>query len=199
MCNIICVTNRKLCKEDFLERIEKIAMAGPKAIVLREKDLSLDEYECLAKRVVDICDKYNIECILHYYSEVAKRLNVKSIHLPMFLLKDMSKKDLDFFDNIGASCHSAEEAIEAERRGCTYIFAGHVFETDCKKDIPPRGEEFLKKVCSSVNIPVFGIGGISADNYHKIISAGAKGGCIMSGFMTCNNPSDIIKGVNYDF
>ena len=37
-----------------------------------------------------------------------------------------------------------EEAIEAQKLGATYISAGHIFATDCKKDLPPRGLEFLK-------------------------------------------------------
>ena len=43
MSDILCITNRLLCKEDFLTRIEKIAGAHPAGIVLREKDLKEDE------------------------------------------------------------------------------------------------------------------------------------------------------------
>jgi thiamine-phosphate pyrophosphorylase len=42
MSDIVCITNRKLCKEEFLERIEEIAKAKPFGIILREKDLSDD-------------------------------------------------------------------------------------------------------------------------------------------------------------
>ena len=44
---VICVTNRGLFKSqsDFLRRLEKIAAAGPKAIVLREKDMEPADYE----------------------------------------------------------------------------------------------------------------------------------------------------------
>lgn len=40
---MICVTNRKLCRGDFLERIEQLAAGGADAILLREKDLSVPE------------------------------------------------------------------------------------------------------------------------------------------------------------
>ena len=42
MSDILCVTNRSLCKEDFLARVEKIAANHPKGIILREKDSSRD-------------------------------------------------------------------------------------------------------------------------------------------------------------
>lgn len=51
---------------------------------------------------------------------------------------------LSKFKTIGTSAHSVEEAIEAQKLGATYISAGHIFATDCKKDLPPRGLEFLK-------------------------------------------------------
>ena len=40
--NVICITNRHLCSpsgRSFLEQLEKIAQAGPRQIILREKDL----------------------------------------------------------------------------------------------------------------------------------------------------------------
>ena len=50
----ICVTNRLLCQEDFLSRVQKIAAAGADAILLREKDLSETQYAILAKQVQEI-------------------------------------------------------------------------------------------------------------------------------------------------
>ena len=42
--DIFCVTNRRLCREDFLKRIEKIAACRPAGIILREKDMLPEEY-----------------------------------------------------------------------------------------------------------------------------------------------------------
>ncbi|MCR5704170.1 MAG: thiamine phosphate synthase [Eubacterium sp.] len=193
MSKVICVTNRNLCLEDFLERIEKIASAGVEAIVLREKDLSEKEYEILAGQVLDICKKHQVQCILHSYVRVAKKMETNAIHLPMHRLRELSVEDFQSFEVIGASCHSVEEAIEAEQLGCNYIVAGHIFETDCKKGLEPRGKRFLRNICDSVEIPVFGIGGISPDKYETIQTAGAAGACVMSSLMTCENPKDYIK------
>ena len=53
MSDIICVTHRQLCREDFLERVEKIAAARPRGLILREKDLPEEEYRALARRVLE--------------------------------------------------------------------------------------------------------------------------------------------------
>ncbi|MCB2354643.1 thiamine phosphate synthase [Clostridium estertheticum] len=194
MYKLLAITNRHLCNNDFLQQIQAICSLNEKnimiksvSIVLREKDLSENDYKDLATKVLEICKENNTECILHTYYKVARELNCKKIHLPLHVLK--SKPDIcKGFDEVGVSIHSVEEAIEAVNLGATYIIAGHIFATVCKKDIPPRGLNFLSSVCSLVNIPVYAIGGILPANVQKAINAGADGVCIMSGLMTSENP-----------
>ena len=166
---VICVTNRHLSEKSLARQVEIVCKFHPKAIILREKDLPEDEY---------------VKCILHFYPNVAKKLECDAIHLPLFKLRE-NQKCLSGFKIIGTSVHSVEEAIEAQNLGATYISAGHIFATDCKKGVPPRGLEFLKEVCQAVNIPVYAIGGIKlSDEQIKLITdCGAAGGCIMSGMM----------------
>ena len=173
MCKILAISNRSLT-EDYFSQIEKIASLNI-PIVLREKDLSKEEYTFLAKKVLKITDNV----ILHTYIETAIELNHRKIHLPMHLLSicDMSK-----FDMVGVSVHSLDEAIKAQSMGAAYITAGHIFATDCKKGVPPRGIEFLKNVCNSVSIPVYAIGGIDENNIDSIKNI-ADGACQMSTLM----------------
>lgn len=192
MCDILCITNRSLCKEDFLKRIETIASANPKGIVLREKDLTEKEYKELAIKVIEICKRYNTPCILHNFTKVALELNHPYIHLPLHILEDVSTEDKENFKIFGASCHSVDEAVRAEKLGCTYITAGHIFDTDCKRGLPGRGLEFLKKVCQSVKIPVYAIGGISSKNFREVKNVGAKGVCVMSGVMSCEDVKEYL-------
>ena len=187
MSDILVFTNRSLCREDFNTRIVKLAQAHPKGIVLREKDLSEEEYKTLAQTVINICNKYGTLCILHNFVKSAKALGSTALHLPLQILRTLSSDEKAKFTVLGASCHSVKDAMEAEKLGCTYITAGHIFDTVCKKGLPGRGLEFLKEVCESVSVPVYAIGGIQADNIADIRSAGAAGACVMSGMMTCED------------
>lgn len=188
MCSdIICVTNRTLCREDFLTRIERLAKARPAAILLREKDLTETEYTELAREVLCICKMHDVPCILHNYANTAHQLQHDALHLPLSVLRTLAIQKRDTFKVLGASCHSVTDAKEAESLGCTYITAGHVFDTDCKKGLPGRGLEFLQEVCSCVSIPVYAIGGISPKNYASVKEAGVAGACIMSTAMTCED------------
>lgn len=196
MFDILCITNRKLCKTNFLTRIEEIAQNNPAGIILREKDLPEAEYMALARQVMEICWNYHLPCILHNFIDAAAALHADAIHLPLPVLRNIAASGNTNFQKqgtflkVGASCHSLEEALEAEQLGCTYITAGHIFQTDCKKGVPPRGIGFLKNICQNVSIPVYAIGGIDDTNIASVENAGAKGVCIMSGFMSCEDVKD---------
>ncbi len=188
MFKIICVTDKELCKEDFLTRIEKIASAKPDRIMFRDKDCKDDDYVKTAFNILDISDKYDVPCSMYFHPEI-----FSNIHMTMPMLQHIRLKDMNFINLVGASVHSVEEAVEAEKMGVNYVIAGHIFETDCKKGLEPRGLEFLSQVCNAVKIPVYAIGGINSKNINQVAKAGADGACIMSGFMTCENPDEYIK------
>lgn len=191
---VICVTNRHLCKGDFLEQIEKISLSGVDKIVLREKDLSPEDYLILADKVLNICSKNSTECVQHNFIDVAKKLNYNKIHLPLHILQKHSE-DLKNFKLIGCSTHSQIQANDAIKYGANYIFCGHIFKTDCKKDLEPRGLEFLNSICKESHIPVFAIGGINESNAHLAFENGASGVCLMSELMISDNPDKIVSAI----
>ena len=188
---IIAVTNRLLCKDNFLARIEEICKAKPHAVILREKDLSDDDYETLAVECQKICNNHNVSLFINSKIEIAKKLNIKNIQLSFTDFTGNQNKLKDF-NIIGVSVHSKDEAIKAYNLGASFLTAGHIFETDCKKGAVPRGLIFLKEIVNAVNIPVFAIGGITLSNVPEVKNTSAKGICIMSQLMTCKNPKDIV-------
>lgn len=186
MFKLISVTNRKLCRGDFLHRVEEIASSNVDSIILREKDLSEREYFALAKKVLDICNIYNTNCILHSFYNCALNLKHYQIHLPLYILKENPHLRKQF-EIIGVSVHSLEEGLEAVKLGANYVTFGHIFITNCKKGLAPRGVAQLQKICSALPIPIYAIGGINCENINDVKMSGASGACIMSGLMECEN------------
>lgn len=185
---LLAVTNRHLCREPFLERIEKIAKEQrADYLLLREKDLEHEQYVCLAEECKKILEPSSVRLVLHSDVEAALELSIDAIHLPFSLFREkflaMPQKTKERFTLVGVSVHSVEEAVFVENHGGSYVTAGHIFATDCKKGVPPRGLEFLKEVCQSVSIPVYAIGGIDETKMEEVMQAGAFGGAVMSGFM----------------
>ena len=140
MCKI-AITNRKLCN-NLLEQLEILNHSDFDYVILREKDLTNQEYFSLAEKAMKICKK---TLILHHFIDMAIELGFKNIHLSMTDLENAAEK-LKYFDIIGASTHSLEDAKIAEKLGATYITASHIFATDCKKGLEPRGLDFLKNI-----------------------------------------------------
>lgn len=185
---VIAVTNRGLCTRPFLEQIKRAAEQRPHAMILREKDLPEKEYEEIAGKVAEICSSFQVDCILHTYTDVARNLGIRKIHLPLRFLQERNKENPGFieeydFELVGVSTHSLKEARLAEQFGADYITAGHIFATECKKGMEPRGIGFLREICQEVSIPVYAIGGIHPFNQDKPLEAGAAGICMMSEFM----------------
>lgn len=182
----IAVTNRHLCRGDFLKQIEKIVQENVyDAILLREKDLSPQDYLKLAKEVLGLCGQKGKKCILHNFPEVALELGHPYLHLPLRVWEEYKEKEFlrGKIKEIGTSVHSIEQAEKAMKLGADYVTAGHIFKTDCKKGLEPRGLGFLEEIVHAVSVPVYGIGGVCSDNEESVLEHGAVGVCIMSGCM----------------
>ena len=164
----------------LLVQLEKIVKRDDIAfVILREKDLQKDVYMSLYSLAYNICKDAGVRLNAHSFIGAVKLR--QGIHLSMPALReyDNALNGIEY----GASIHSVEEAVEAQRLGARYIIAGNIYETECKAGLPGRGLEFLSKVCGSVNIPVYAIGGINMARIDEIEDAGAAGGCMMSGMM----------------
>ena len=59
----------------------------------------------------------------------------------------------------------------AQEHGATYVTAGHIYPTDCKRGLAARGTQFLERVCRVVSIPVYAIGGISPQRMDEVKKA----------------------------
>jgi thiamine-phosphate pyrophosphorylase len=177
------VTNRKLVKDENLTPIlEKAIESGVDGIILREKDLSYEELMPIARVCQQMIERYNsrTRLIVNGHLKVAKDINAWGYHMSY---NDFMEMQPDFEGTIGVSVHSIEEAVKAEEKGADYLLAGHVFQTDCKKGLKPRGIAFIKGIRSKVEIPLIAIGGITPEKIKEVREAGANGVAIMSPFM----------------
>ena len=193
---ILVITSRKRFEgeEDFLKQIEKIAAAKPFGIVLREKDLPVKEYSELARKVRDICRSAGASIIVHSHPEVARELGIPALHMPLDALEKLSSEERKEFRVLGASCHSVEDVLRAKALGCDYVTAGHVYATDCKPGLPPRGADFLAEVCGpAAPMPVFALGGLTPVRAPEVRRAGTAGFAMMSSAMDAENPAELFR------
>ncbi|WP_052947914.1 thiamine phosphate synthase [Aneurinibacillus tyrosinisolvens] len=120
--------------------------------------------------------------------DVALAVQAGYIHLAYHSLPPMLAKRLVHTQKIGVSVHNVEEAVEAERGGADYLLFGHVFPTNSKPGLPPRGLPALRHVVKASGIPVIALGGITPANAAEALATGCAGIALMSAVMEAGNP-----------
>lgn len=180
--NLIVITNRQLCRGDFLTQLRSVVSLQPSALLLREKDLPDEEYLLLAGQVRLLCDRNSVPFFVHGRLEIARELGCPNIHIPLPALAELGSRP-DGFSCVSTTGHSMEDMRQAVALGADRIILGTIFETECKKGLRGRGLAFVEEICSACPVPVYAIGGIKESNIDAVMAAGAAGGCMMSGFM----------------
>lgn len=185
---LIAVTDSASCPRPLpkqIERLAKLTELRPQSVILRAKALDKAAYRTLALQAQQSCKVTGIPLILHSDWQLAHDLGISKLHLPLALLRQMPACKRTHFTWLSTSVHSVGEAQEAQALGATVLIAGHIYTTQCKAGLAPRGLGFLQNVCSAVNLPVYAIGGISFDaSQHAELQAnGARGACVMSAYM----------------
>jgi thiamine-phosphate pyrophosphorylase len=199
---IICyVTGRKSLAEGdgtsgVLGKIRAAIAAGVDWVQIREKDLSARELLGLAREAVAAAGGARV--IVNDRLDVALAARASGVHLGR---ESLGARDVlrwcrgggenapaDFL--VGVSCHSLEEAREAESAGAAYIFFGPVFDTPSKRGIgEPQGVTRLGEICRALKIPVLAIGGVSEENAGECIRAGAAGVAAIRMFQAARDPA----------
>lgn len=185
---LIAVTDSASCPRPLPEQIERLAKLTelrPQAVILRAKALDKAAYRTLALQAQQSCEAAGIPLILHSDWQLARELGISMLHLPLALLRQISEYERAYFTWLSTSVHSVGEAQEAQALGATVLIAGHIYTTQCKAGLAPRGLGFLQSVCRAVNLPVYAIGGISFDaaQHAELQANGARGACVMSAYM----------------
>jgi thiamine-phosphate pyrophosphorylase len=182
----------------LLEKIAEAASEGIDYIQLREKDLCARDLETLAREAMQIIawqNKRTTALLINSRTDVAIAAKASGVHLRS---SDISSQDVraawrESYNQgqsrsrgrlarelsppnplIAISCHSPKEVQEAAANSATIAVFAPIFE---KKDAParnPAGLEALREACRA-KIPVLALGGITTQNVHSCLEAGAAG------------------------
>ena len=137
---------------------------------MRFKKYSFKKKFLVGKKIRQLCKKNNVKFIVNDDPVLAKKLNADGCHLGQ---KDMNIKEAKkIIGNkiIGITCHnSIKIAKEAIKNRANYIAFGAFFPTKTKKAKYRAKIKTLNKVKKLTNIPIVAIGGITNENYKKLL------------------------------
>ena len=135
---------------------------------------------------------------MHNFADFALRAGERNLWLPLGVLRSFSAAHgAEFlranFKKLVASCHSEAEAREALELGASAICLGHIFATDCKAGLAPRGLNLIRAVRGFYGGEIYALGGVTPRNFASVLSAGADRIAVMSSAMAVRGASDFIR------
>ena len=135
---------------------------------------------------------------VHNFSDFALRAGERNLWLPLGVLRSFSAaRGAEFlranFKKLVASCHSEAEAREALELGASAICLSHIFATDCKAGLAPRGLNLIRAVREFFAGEIYALGGITPRNFASVLRVGADRIAVMSSAMTARDASDFIR------
>ncbi|WP_298098003.1 thiamine phosphate synthase [uncultured Campylobacter sp.] len=135
---------------------------------------------------------------MHNFADFALRAGERNLWLPLGVLRSFSAvRGTEFlranFKKLVASCHSEAEAREALKLGASAICLSHIFATDCKAGLAPKGLNLIRAVRGFYGGEIYALGGITPRNFVSVLRAGADRIAVMSSVMTARDASDFIR------
>lgn len=159
----------------LLERVRQGLDGGVNVVQLREKQLSAGELWRLAS-VIRQDTQGRALFIVNDRVDVALAVGADGVHLPENGLPvETTRRLLGENMLIGRAAHSVRRAALAQLQGADYVQVGTLYATDSKPGRAPAGPQLVSEVRAKVDIPVIGVGGITARNAADVMAYGAHG------------------------
>lgn len=153
--------------EQILERL-------PPGSLVMLRDYDHVDRENLARGLAAACRKRDLNFLVGADAALAARVGAVGVHLPEGLAVRLPLLRYKYQQMIfSTSCHSAPAMIRAARFGADAVLLSPVFATKSHPEsfsLPGRvlGPVRLSRLCRMTDLPVYALGGITADNIHRL-------------------------------
>lgn len=168
--------------EELLRKVRQALAGGARVLQYRNKlaDASLRLEQ--AGQLRALAREFAVPLIVNDDAELARQIDADGVHLGG---TDGSVAEaralLGATKIIGVSCYNrASLAFDAVRQGADYVAFGAFFPSGVKPDAVMATPELLRQTRRELNLPIVGIGGITAQNGAPLIEAGADALAVIS-------------------
>lgn len=172
----------------LLEVLRAAADGGARAVLVREKDLSGVERDALVEAL-----RPYVEVLLVAAGPTGRPAldRVDGVHLAARDPLPTCRPRL-----LGRSCHDADELRRAGLEGCDYVTVSPVFPSPSKPGYgPPVTLAGLRALAGGSTVPVFALGGVTAERAAACVDAGAHGVAVMGAVMRAPDPAGVVAAL----
>jgi len=192
--DVYLVTQASLSAGRTTDEIVADAIDGGVGVVqLREKDRTARERYELGRELRELTREAGVRLVVNDRVDLAHALDADGVHLgdddlPVSVARNLLGDDA----LIGRSVSTVADAREAAAAGADYLGVGAVFTTGSKADIDDDefavGVDRVAAIAEAVDIPLVGIGGITAENATEVVEAGADGVAVITAITQADDP-----------
>jgi thiamine-phosphate pyrophosphorylase len=160
----------------LLVKVEAALQGGISILQYRNKlaDHKLQTQQ--ARALLPLCRHYQIPLIINDSVKLCLALDADGVHLGADdgnLAEVRATLGADKI--LGASCYNRFDlALSAQQAGADYVAFGACFASSTKPNAPVADLALFSQARAQLNIPSVAIGGITTENAHQVIQAGAN-------------------------
>ena len=176
-----------------VEVVEAALAGGIDVVQLREKAASARDRHEVGQTVRELTAAADVPLIVNDRVDLAAALDADGVHLgdddlPVAIAREQLGTDAV----IGRSVSFVDDARRAQKAGADYLGVGAVYATGSKDDIDDDeheiGPDRVGDVVDAVDVPIVGIGGVTADNAAPVVEAGADGVAVITEIAAADDP-----------
>ena len=157
---------------------------GPRLIQVRDKHLTDAAYLQWAQAVVQAAARSGKQVLLNRgldrLSDWLQRTGAHGVHLDSASLMAAHERPVADDVWLSASCHNAEEMLQAGTIAVDFAVVSPVQKTKTHPDAAPLGWEAFGALCDLASFPVFALGGVDAADRRQAWEQGGQGVAMIS-------------------
>jgi len=157
------------------EQVAQAIAGGARLVQYRSKTGTSTERLRTARSLLAVCRTAGVPLIINDDPDLAARIGAAGVHLgrddpdPQEARRRLGPQAI-----IGISCYDRlQRALEAQAIGADYVAFGRFFPSATKPLAVPATLDLLRRARRQLGIPLVAVGGITPENAHRPIAAGA--------------------------
>jgi thiamine-phosphate pyrophosphorylase len=188
-CRLYVLVTEALCRASLVGTVREACRGGAQVIQLREKALDDRRLLALAREVRRITRAAGALFIVNDRPDVAVLAEADGVHL--------GQDDLPVYEArrilgptalIGVSTHDIDQLRRAVLAGASYLGVGPTFTSPTKDFAALAGLDFVRRAALETTLPLFVLGGVSADNVAQVIAARGRRIAVSHAVCTAEDP-----------
>ena len=194
---LIAITDTTLLPFDaLLIRARTLCvLCQPKSVMIQLRDRELDIRERLefGRRLANVTRECDQMLCVNDRLDLARLLEAQSLHLgeSSVSARDVRRCEGDRFWLTRAS----HEPARCEAEGADAVLLSPILAS--RKGAPALGPAAISAACAGSSVPIYALGGLSADSAASCIAAGAAGVAVIGAWLA-TDPAPLVRALKID-